>query len=399
MDLTLTEEEAKLVAAAEALQDGFAQRAREYDELASFPTEDFEELRRDGFLGMTTPIENGGMGLWQDRRYLAYYLVLNALGKGAASTAWLLKIHCHASGLVARHGNAEQRARILGDVVENGALLTSLGSEAAPGRAGTPNQYPTGQTEMFRRDDGGLELNCTKHFGTVAPAAKYHIVHTRMPGEGTPAERYQLVAIPKDRPGLSLIDNWEDAGGGRATVSWAVRFDHVAVEPGDLLGSEGDWVYDDPRTFTLGHAAILLGVAEGIHEFVLHHVAQREGLAENDAIVYQLGTFDSQLQACRTSVWYAAWLWESQRYNEAEQATLRALHVTKEAALLVTSRAFEIYGARSAFRNLPFDRAWRDVRMLSLHHRETSLIRMLVDAQLGHPYHSKQNYGLPRSVA
>jgi hypothetical protein len=39
------------------------------------------------------------------------------------------------------------------------------------------------------------------------------------------------------------------------------------------------------------------------------------------------------------------------------------------------------------------DRSLRDIRMFSLHFRESQLMRMLAEADLGEPFHSKQKYG------
>ena len=50
-------------------------------------------------------------------------------------------------------------------------------------------------------------------------------------------------------------------------------------------------------------------------------------------------------------------------------------------------------GARAAFRHLPVERAFRDVRTFSLHFRESAVLRMLADADLGGEFHSKQKYG------
>jgi alkylation response protein AidB-like acyl-CoA dehydrogenase len=62
-------------------------------------------------------------------------------------------------------------------------------------------------------------------------------------------------------------------------------------------------------------------------------------------------------------------------------------------ALMVTSKAFDVCGARAAFRHLPVERAFRDVRTFSLHFRESALLRLLAEADLGAEFHSKQRYG------
>jgi alkylation response protein AidB-like acyl-CoA dehydrogenase len=61
--------------------------------------------------------------------------------------------------------------------------------------------------------------------------------------------------------------------------------------------------------------------------------------------------------------------------------------------LMVTTKAFDVCGARAAFRALPIERAFRDVRTFSLHFRESAVLRMVAEADLGGDFHSKQKYG------
>jgi hypothetical protein len=60
---------------------------------------------------------------------------------------------------------------------------------------------------------------------------------------------------------------------------------------------------------------------------------------------------------------------------------------------MVTSKAFDVCGARGAFRHLPIERAFRDARTFSLHFRESQLMRLLIKAELGGEFFSKQRYG------
>jgi alkylation response protein AidB-like acyl-CoA dehydrogenase len=137
-----------------------------------------------------------------------------------------------------------------------------------------------------------------------------------------------------------------------------------------------------------------------VFDFVRRFLQERPYLAKDDVNAYTLGEMDAALQATRTSMWYAAWLWEQGRYDEAELASMRALHTSKQAAMMITTKAFDVCGARSAFKSLPLERAFRDVRTFTLHFRESQVLRMLADADLGAPFHSKQKYGpkLPREA-
>ncbi len=387
MDFSLSADDQRLVARAEALAAAFALRARAYDEAAAFPEEDFAQLRDAGFLTLTVPEELGGHGMWNGRRYGVYYTILAAIAAGNASTAQLLQIQSHASGIVAYLGNDEQKRRILGDVVARGALIASCGSEADPRQMNSS----TRRAELIETD-GGFRLTSIKHFGSLAPAADYYVVYVMAPGTQSMAEGYTTLVVPKESPGVSLENNW-DTMGMRATISWSLILDDVFVPWENVLGQPGDWVQHDPRTFTLAYCANHLGTAQGVFDFVLDYLKQRPFLMNDDTIAYTVGEMDAALQATRTSLWYAAWLWEEGRFDAAELASMRALHTAKQMALMVTTKAFDVCGARAAFRSLPIERAFRDVRTFSLHFRESQVLRMVAEADLGGAFHSKQKYG------
>ncbi|MGH2600227.1 MAG: acyl-CoA dehydrogenase, partial [Dehalococcoidia bacterium] len=271
------------------------------------------------------------------------------------------------------------------------ALMSSCGSEADPATPGAPTR---GASEM-RPVPGGFRVTATKHFGSLAPAADFHLAYLRAPGVETPGQGTTCVVIPKDTPGVSVQDTW-DTLGMRATISWSLVLDDVFIPWENVLGQPGDWVLKDPRTFTLAYAANYLGAAQGAYDFVLALVKSRPGMLEDDVSAYMMGDMDAQLQAARLSMYYAAWLWEQGRFDEAELAGLRALHVAKQVGLLVTNKALEVVGSRGTFRHLPLERALRDVRTFTLHSRDSRTTRRIAEAALTGEHFSKQAYG-PRT--
>ncbi|HEY7296074.1 MAG TPA: acyl-CoA dehydrogenase family protein [Dehalococcoidia bacterium] len=393
MDLTISAEKQALVERAKELAATYREEAFANDDGAAFPASAFERLRKAGFLRLSLPLDLGGQGFWSldpplADRFVPYYQVLAALASGDASTGQLVQIQTHATGIVARHGNAEQRERFLGEVVRRGALISSCGSEADPE---TPGVASPGNSEL-RPVPGGFRVTASKHFASLAPAADFHLVYLRAPGIQTPGQSTVLVVVPKGDAGVSVVDNW-DTLGMRATISWQLRLDDVFVPWENVLGQPGDWVLNDPRTFTLAYAANYLGTAQGAYEFVLGLVRERPAMLNDDVTAYMLGDMDAVLQAASMSMNYAAWLWEQGRFADAEIAGVRAVHTAKQAALAVTNKSIEVVGARGTFRRLPLERALRDVRTFTLHSRDSRNTRRIAEAAAKGASHSKQAYG------
>src|SRR5260370_18345510 len=82
------------------LADEFATRAAEHDRDGSFPFENYERMKQTGYLGLSVPVELGGMGA----SLLEMCLAQERLAQGCASTALAGTMHVAPSGQQATAG-------------------------------------------------------------------------------------------------------------------------------------------------------------------------------------------------------------------------------------------------------------------------------------------------------
>lgn len=356
-----------------------------YDDAAEFPAANFVELREAGLLQGGVPEPFGGDGFWLEH-YADYYQLIEAIAAACTSTAQLYQITIHGAGLLAWHTTAEQRQKYLPDVAARGLLIASVGSEAAP-RATVAEKYQAELTET----GSGWRLSCHKHFASLGPGADYLLIWTSVPGAGSFMERQVFVLVPRDAPEVELINEW-DTSGMRATVSWGVKITDYAVPTDGIIGEPGAWARD-PRTFTLAYVANHMGTAQGAFDLARQFISERRYLAENPIVQVTLGEMSSQLAVTRSALYSAAQLWEKAAaegfdrhlVDQAEMLGLQALHVSKQVALDVTRRVFDVCGARAAFRNLPFEAMFRDVRTFTLHHRDYDYMTQVGKASIDGP--------------
>lgn len=390
--------EAKLEAAREIAAHA-AERRRHYDDDAAFPEENFREIIDAGLHTMSIPIEYGGLGLWQGTSYLPYYQILETLAAADSSTAQLVQIQTHASGIIAGLASESQKQYFLPKVVNEGALVASIGSEASLADKG-----PSGFSgELKRGPDGQWHLSCRKSFASLAPAAQFWLLYVAMEGEGDYAERLVLPVLPNPTPGATLVDDW-DTMGMRSTVSWSLELKDVVVPDEWLIGEPGDWVAKDPRTFTLAYVANHLGTAQGVFDFVLDYIKERPHLAKDPVTLVAVGDLSSELEITREGLYAAARLWErGDDPDRAELQGMRILHIAKRTALKVSNAAFDILGARVGYRVFPLEQALRDIRMFTLHFRDNLYMQTVGGAVLGTPFSAKgarsgssPGRGLPR---
>ena len=84
MGLELSEQQQALITLVEELgREKFAPRAARYDSEASFPYENYADLREQGLLGLCIPQAYGGLGA----DYETYCLVAAEMGKHCGATA------------------------------------------------------------------------------------------------------------------------------------------------------------------------------------------------------------------------------------------------------------------------------------------------------------------------
>src|ERR1051325_7800528 len=148
MDLSLSKRQRELVDTARRLgRERFAPRAAGYDASATFPFENFADLRTAGFLGLSVPERHGGLGA----NFETYCLVSAELGRWCGATALTFNMHCGTMLWTSqmtddlslppadREAAETNRAAIYRKVIDDGAIFAQTFSEpmhaAAAGRA------------------------------------------------------------------------------------------------------------------------------------------------------------------------------------------------------------------------------------------------------------------------
>src|SRR5438132_8841128 len=252
MHLQPSSRQRELIALARRLAgERFALRADRHDRDASFPFDDYADLRVDGLLGLCVPERYGGLGA----DYETYCLVAEQLAQGNASTSLTFNMHCLTMlmmGEVAdampmpapvRERHEKLRAARFREVVEQGVFYGQPHSEPVE-QGETDTKLSMGRRRfgtVARKVDGGYVVSGRKFFVSLAGAAPYFATPAIRLGDEPWIERTLYPQVPKDAPGVSFPGEWDPLG-MRATVSRDmllqdvfVRDDAEVLPPG-LLG-------------------------------------------------------------------------------------------------------------------------------------------------------------------
>ena len=363
MDFSFTPEQRALLDRVEVLtRESLAPRAARYDREVLHPIESWQDLWEEGLLGITVPRSHGGL----DVDPLMYYAIVETIAHGCAATAMTLFMHSIPIRFLAAFGTPAQQARYFPEVVKQGKLFASWASE--PGISVSRNFH---LETTLRPQGNGYVLNGTKHFCTMAGAAAYYMVWSSLENASDLAHGLQLVLVPADRPGIEIFGDW-DTLGMHGTVSPSVRFTDCLVEPDELLGPPGAALQPGGvETFGLGLAAVCLGVAQGALNAAADYCRTKTFLPDNVPIAHSSATqrhfaeMAVALEAARLMLYRSA-VQAAADPARGGVLTAQAKYLVTEASLMVTSRCLQVCGGRSALRQMPLERAFRDVRTATL---------------------------------
>jgi alkylation response protein AidB-like acyl-CoA dehydrogenase len=360
----------------------FAARADRHDREASFPFDDYADLRAEGLLGLCVPERYGGFGA----DYETYCLVAEQVAQGNASTALTFNMHCLTMlmmGPIAddmemppavRERHEKLRAAKFREVVEKGAYYGQPHSEPVE-QGETDTRLGVGGRRFgttARKGDGGYVVNGRKFFVSLADSAPYYATPAIRLGPEPWIERTLYLQIPKDAPGVSFPGDW-DPMGMRATVSRDMLLqdvfvpDDAEVLPPGLFGA----MYNAFPHLFLSFSATFLGLMQAAYDATLAYLTGRmpgapvphaEVAAKGPAIAEMLFAIES----ARAIYYRAISEAEVNPPLEAVQRA-RAAHVTVQRAVVaVTQEAIRVCGGRAFLKRYPLERYARDARAAAL---------------------------------
>src|SRR5262245_12164379 len=380
MDLRPSPEQQALIDRARRLAlERFAPRAAVHDRDATFPDDDYADLRAEGLLGLCVPERFGGLGAG----YETYCLVAEQIAQGNASTALTFNMHCLTMlmmGEIAdtmpmpdgvRERHEKLRAVKFREVVEQGVFYGQPHSEPIEqGQTDTALQMGGRRFgTTARKVDGGYVVTGKKFFVSLAGAAPYYATPAIRLGDEPWIERTLYLQVPKDAPGVSFPGEW-DPMGMRGTVSRDMVLQDVFVpDEGEVLppGLFGAMYNTFPQLSPLTFCATFLGLTQAAYDYALAYLTgqvagapglQSEATAKGHAVAEMLFALESA-----RALYYRA---ISEARVDAPPVVVqraRAAHVTVQRAVVtVTQEAIRVCGGRALLKRYPLERYARDAR-------------------------------------
>jgi alkylation response protein AidB-like acyl-CoA dehydrogenase len=359
-----------LFARANEISADLARRAAELDREGRPPVNEIVKLKNAGLLTALHSPQIGGGGLdWVDGLRL-----VRILARGESSIGQLLGYHF-------------VNSQFIYWAIEDAARANALGAETV-----AKNLYwgaavnPRDPGLVLTRRGNGYVLSGRKSFSTGAHVSDY--INANAAFEGKIAN----FAVPTNRPGYVTNDDWDNIG-QRLSDSGSVEFHDFPVYEEDLVGApvEADAVPPALPTFNTPFIQLVfvnfyLGTAEGALTAALDYVRTTtrpwvtsgvERAADDPYILERVGELSAALKASvaladsaaatvQTALARGREVTARERGEAAAEAYAAKVHATN-VSLDVTSRIFELTGARSTADRYRFDRFWRNIRTHTLH--------------------------------
>ena len=366
----------ELLELAEFLGPRFAGRAERYDREASFPHENYAELRDAGLLGLCVPQKFGGRGA----DFKTYSFISATLGKYCGATALTFNMHACSTlwpGALAddldmtpaqRAEHENRRAIHFSRVVREGAIYAqpfSEGSAAAAGKA------PFGTTAS--RVDGGWRINGKKIFASLSGAAHYYGVLCSEAKSELSMRDTLYVAVPGRAAGLSVVGDWDPLG-MRGTVSRTLLFKDVFVPDEAQMMPRGVYFQAAsrwPHMFTT-LSPTYLGIAIAAYEFTVRYlrgeVAGTPPVKRRMYPTKQIAVAEMWVKLEQTRALFLRML-DDARVDPPKDARLRAYasqYAIMENSNDICRLAIRTCGGQSMLKSLPLERLYRDSRCGSL---------------------------------
>ena len=367
-------------------RQNFAPRAAHYDQTATFPREDFDDLFRAGLNAPTVPKEYGGLGLGPYRGdSFTLWMITKEIAKSDLSLARCWEGHANSLLLLDGMADESQKARWFEGVVQRGDKWVAWSGEPQARAPGESRPFGTHITKVA----GGYIVDGTKVFATSATAAQWAVLLVSLDGPGGvrhspgPAESQLLLCCDMSDPSVTLDGTWWDPIGMRATVSYLVRFNRTFVPDANSIGYPGQYLTEGWQTYFIPHyAAAFLGAAEAAYEFVLDYL-KSQNKADDPYIQHHVAAMSINIETAHLWLRHVARQWEAGRREEAQLAGSRARHLIEHLAEDAVKRGIRACGARSLNRPSSLERIYRDLSFYVRHDNDDHILATIGKALLG----------------
>ncbi len=333
-----------------------------WEEARAFPAHDlFAKLGRLGLLGLTKPVEYGGMGL--DYSYAV--LMAEAMGRvrcGGVPMAIGVQTDM-ATPALARFGSDKLREEFLAPAIA-GEYVACIGV-SEPGAGSDVAAIKT----HAKKDGGDYLINGGKLWITNGAQADW-ICLLANTGDGPNHRNKSLIVVPMKTKGVTVARTLHKIGMNSSDTA-QIHFDDVRVPQSHRIGDEGQGFtyqmlqFQEERLF--GAASSILGLENAIDATIAYTRERKifgRSVLDNQVVHFTLAELKTEVEALRALTYRATEMYVAggDVTELASMAKLKAGRLTRE----VADKCLQYWGGMGFTWDNPVSRLYRDGRLLSI---------------------------------
>jgi alkylation response protein AidB-like acyl-CoA dehydrogenase len=378
MDFFLTDDQRLIRETVRQFMEGEVRpsiRARDKDEKFAG-----DELRKLGELGcccMLIPESWGGLGA----DTISYVLMLEEVARVDASMAVALSVTNSLAVLpVFKYGSEAQKQKYLSGLAHGEILGAFCLTEP---QAGSDAAAIAASAERY---DTSYRLNGTKSWVTNGGEAGLYLVFAKTDSSAG-AKGVTAFLVEPSFPGFRVARH-EDKMGLRTSRTAEIAFVDCEVPEANRLGEEGQGLkialelLDGGR---VGIAAQAVGIAQGALEASVAYARERRAFGKTigdfQAIQWMLADMQTEIEAARALVHYAAWMRDTGAPRLGAYAS-RAKLYAGEMVNRIVYKAVQIHGSLGYSRESDVERMYRDARVITIYEGTSEIQRMIIARDL-----------------
>ncbi len=267
-------------------------------------------------------------------------------------------------------GTDEQQERWLHPLL-NGEIRSCFSMTEPAVASSDPRNLET----TIVRDGDDYIVNGTKWWSTGGNSSdcKIAIVMGVTSTEGPPRDRYSMILVPSDSPGVEVLRNVPVFGyhdrGGHAEI----RYNNVRVPASNLIAGEGAGYMIAHARLGPGrvhHTMRAIGMAERGLELMVARAKEREAfggaIARQGVVQDWIAESRWRINQARLLVLYTAWKLDTVGNREARREISEIKVVVPRMTLWVLDKAIQIHGGAGVSDDTPLARMWAAARTLRI---------------------------------
>jgi citronellyl-CoA dehydrogenase len=336
---------------------------KEWEEAGIWPAREILKKMGDlGLLGITKPVEFGGLGL--DYSYEVVFA--QALGNchcGSVPMA-IGVVTDMATPALARFGSPELKKEYLEPTIRGEQVCSIAVSEAGAG-----SDVASIKTTA-RRDGDDYVINGSKMWITTGTQSDWACMLVNTGEGGKIHENKSLIIVPLDAKGVDRKTKLDKLG-MRASDTAMIFLDNVRVPRRNLVGTEGmGFMYQmlqfqEERLFgAASNIDAMTNIIAETTEYTRQRQAFGQSVLDNQYVHFRLAELKTEVECLRALVYHAC-----EEYVAGRDATLLASMAKLKAGRIareVTDSCLQFWGGQGYMWETHVARAYRDSRLISI---------------------------------